>query len=76
MVTTKQQTSIGRRSFLKTSAFAGGGLMLSFNWLSSLTDGKNLDNPEALTELNGFFEDSRKWHGYHHVAKPGRRAEM
>ena len=28
------KTSIGRRSFLKTSALAGGGMMLSFSWLA------------------------------------------
>jgi len=51
---TQQQTPINRRSFLKSSALAGGGLMLSFGWLNSF--GKNFDNSEALTELNGFLK--------------------
>jgi len=29
------KTSIGRRSFIKRSTLAGGGIMLSFNWLAS-----------------------------------------
>src|SRR6266498_2056600 len=53
---TKQQTSINRRSFLKTSALAGGGLMISFGWLNSFASGKKLDIPEAMTELNGFLK--------------------
>ena len=28
------KTKISRRSFLKTSAAAGGGLMISFSWLA------------------------------------------
>ena len=51
---THQQASINRRSFLKTSALAGGGLMLSFGWLHSF--GKNPGNPKALTGLNGFLK--------------------
>jgi hypothetical protein len=40
---TKQQTSIGRRYFLKTSVLDGGGLMLSFSWLDSFAfNGKEI----------------------------------
>src|SRR6266542_6754229 len=53
---TKQQTSINRQSFLKTSALAGGGLMISFGWLNYFASGKKLDIPEAMTELNGFLK--------------------
>jgi isoquinoline 1-oxidoreductase beta subunit len=53
---TQQQTFINRRSFLKSSALAGGGLMLSFGWLNAFAGGKKLDGPEALTELNGFLK--------------------
>lgn len=32
------KTSINRRSFLKASALAGGGMMLSFSWLTGLSN--------------------------------------
>ena len=55
---TPSQTSISRRSFLKTSALAGGGLMISFGWIPSLAS----ESQEALTisaemtELNGYLK--------------------
>jgi isoquinoline 1-oxidoreductase beta subunit len=54
---TKHQTSIGRRNFLKTSALAGGGLMLSFRWINSFASKKEIfDDTNELTELNGFLK--------------------
>ena len=54
-----QNTSMNRRSFLKSSALAGGGLMVSFTWLSSFkAAGKPVDN-EALKdwiEINGYIK--------------------
>lgn len=55
---TKQQTTIGRRSFLKASALAGGGLMISFSWLNSFASGANKafnETNEAVT-LNGYLK--------------------
>src|SRR6476659_4538881 len=51
---THQKTSINRRSFLKSSALAGGGLMISFSWLSSFA-GKTGDLPEWI-EINGYIK--------------------
>jgi CO/xanthine dehydrogenase Mo-binding subunit len=54
---TKHQTSTGRRNFLKASALAGGGLMLSFSWLNSFASKKEIfDDANELTELNGFLK--------------------
>lgn len=49
--------AISRRSFLKTSAMAGGGLMISFGWLPSAAESAMLPmNEEALTVINGYVK--------------------
>lgn len=56
---TPQKTPISRRSFLKSSALTGGGLMISFTWLSSFRlDDKTSDHdlPEQWNEINGYIK--------------------
>jgi len=57
---TLQQTSINRRSFLKSTALAGGGLMISFSWLNSFATGtKEIAGiPNEWTALNGYLKIS------------------
>lgn len=58
------KTAIGRRSFIKSSALAGGGLVLGFNWLASCKL-----NPEQVNSLPGeWFE----LNGYLKIADNGQ----
>ncbi|MDH4089253.1 MAG: molybdopterin-dependent oxidoreductase [Cyclobacteriaceae bacterium] len=52
------KTTIGRRSFLKASALASGGLMLGFNWLMSCESKPEeaLTMPKEWFELNGYLK--------------------
>jgi isoquinoline 1-oxidoreductase subunit beta len=56
MATTK--TAIGRRTFIKSTALAGGGLMLSFNWLASckMTPEEVSNLPKEWFKLNGYLK--------------------
>ena len=53
------KTSVGRRSFLKSSAVAGGGMMLGFSWLASCqskTEAEVLAMPKEWFEINAYLK--------------------
>lgn len=53
------KTSIGRRSFLKSTALAGGGMLLGFSWLAGCkteTSEQSLSLPDAWFDINGYLK--------------------
>lgn len=53
------KTTYNRRSFLKVSTAAGGGLVLGFSWLASCTSpgsDETLALPESWFDINGFLK--------------------
>lgn len=52
------RTAIGRRSFIKSSTLAGGGLMLGFNWLASckMTSEEVKNLPKEWIQFNGYLK--------------------
>ncbi len=52
------KTTYGRRSFLKSTALAGGGMMLGFSWLASCkpTPEQLVKMPKEWFKINGFLK--------------------
>ncbi len=53
------KTAIGRRKFLKSSALAGGGMVLGFSWLAScqsLPEEEVLAMPKEWFEINSYLK--------------------
>jgi len=50
------KTNFNRRSFLKVSTLAGGGMILSFNWLAGCKPEVGHHLPKAWYDLNGFLK--------------------
>ncbi|NNE69284.1 MAG: xanthine dehydrogenase family protein molybdopterin-binding subunit, partial [Rhodothermales bacterium] len=49
------KTSLNRRSFLKASALAGGGMMIGFNWLAGCRQADpGITMPDEWFEINGY----------------------
>ncbi|MFN8256218.1 MAG: molybdopterin cofactor-binding domain-containing protein [Bacteroidales bacterium] len=59
---TTEKIQFGRRSFIKSSVLAGGGLMLGFNWLAlnSAKAGEMKELPAGWSEINSFLKINEK----------------
>lgn len=55
---TTVKTGFGRRSFIKTTALAGGGLMIGFTWLAGCKPGSKemLTMPKEWFDFNGYLK--------------------
>lgn len=55
---TTAKINFGRRSFIKSSALASGGLMLGFNWFASLNTqaAEVAEMPKKWFEINGYLK--------------------
>jgi isoquinoline 1-oxidoreductase subunit beta len=52
------KTSVGRRTFMKSSVMAGGGMMLGFSWLASCKSSTEelLKMPDEWFKINGYLK--------------------
>ena len=53
------KTTYGRRSFIKTTALAGGGFMLGISWLAACKSGTKeemLTMPKEWFNINGYLK--------------------
>jgi isoquinoline 1-oxidoreductase subunit beta len=55
---TKVKTTLGRRSFIKSTALAGGGMMIGFSWFASCKPSKKeiLELPKEWYNFNGYLK--------------------